>query len=84
MKIIPMVNGEGASQQTAAAQLVMRSLVNGRSGPRRAPRRRKAVRARKARAGTATRRKRRKPARLVKGSAAAKRYMASIRRKRRR
>lgn len=82
--IRPMVNGQGASQQTAAAQMVLGRLVGAKSGPRRRARtanRRKAVPVRRARAAG---RRSKKAARLVKGSAAAKRYMASIRRKRRR
>jgi len=83
--IKPMINGaEGAAQQTTAAQMVLGKLVgrngSGRRRRARGPSRRKAARPRRARA-TASRAKR--PARLVKGSAAAKRYMASIRRKRR-
>jgi hypothetical protein len=80
-----MVNGEGAQQQTAAAQMILRKLVNGNgTGRRRSttrPSRRKAARPAARRASA---RPRRGIARLVKGSAAAKRYMASIRRKRRR
>lgn len=66
-------------QQTAAAR-ALASKRSGRIGGRRsaAKRRRKAKVTRK----TARRRTRSKSARLVKGSAAAKRYMASIRRKR--
>lgn len=49
-----------------------------------APRRRKAKATKAAKSRKRTKRAASKPARLVKGSAAAKRYMASIRRKRRR
>lgn len=70
-------------QQTAAAQ-AMASKRSGRVGGLRSARKRRA----KAAAAAPMRRRRRangakRPARLVKGSAAAKRYMASIRRKRR-
>lgn len=67
--------------QTLAAQ-AMASKRAGRVGGRRSAKRRKATRA----AAAPARRKRassKRPARLVKGSPAAKRYMASIRRKRR-
>lgn len=55
-------------------------------GAKRARRTSKRSRARSATSRTSTKAKRsgKRPARLVKGSAAAKRYMASIRRKRRR
>jgi hypothetical protein len=51
-----------------------------------APRRRKRARAapKRTKAKRATKRRKRKMPRMVKGSAAAKRYMASIRRKKRR
>lgn len=83
MKIRPMVNGTGAAQQTMPAQMILATLNRGTGTARRRSRRRPsravpAARRRKARATA------RRPARLVKGSAAAKRYMASIRRKRRR
>jgi len=85
--IKPMPNGVGAAQQTTAAQMLLGVLANGRgngSGRRRrarGPSRRKVARPRRARAASS---RAKRPARLVKGSAAAKRYMASIRRKRRR
>ena len=70
-------------QQTAAAR-ALASKRSGRIGGRRSARKRRKARAKSA----APRRKRRASsgrgrARLVKGSAAAKRYMAKIRRKRR-
>ncbi len=71
-----------AASQLVTAQAMTRSPFGG--GWRAAPKRRKS---RRAAASAPKRRKssgKRKPARLVKGSAAAKRYMASIRRKRRR
>jgi hypothetical protein len=75
---------QGMNQQTPAVIHLIRTAVGrvARSGTKR---RRKGSKkkhvARRAR-GKSTRRTKR-PARLVKGSAAAKRYMASIRRKRR-
>ncbi len=70
----------GWSQQTMAARVAV-SKASGARGGRRTQRRRK----KKAAASGATKRKRRsskKPARLVKGSKAARAYMAQIRRKR--
>lgn len=80
----PFIFGNPASigQQTAANKIITQyAQGNGMTrGPRR--KRRKAPRA--AARKTATRRaKSARPARLVKGSAAAKAYMAKIRRKRR-
>lgn len=80
-------NPQAIGQQT----LVGRVIGSGMSQPRGgggAPRKRKASRktaARRAAASPAKRatKRRAKPARLVKGSAAAKAYMAKIRRKRR-
>lgn len=76
----------GAGQQTMAAQLVG-SRPGATNGPRRRKRKSSAKRAparrRMAKASRKANRTKR-PARLVKGSAAAKRYMASIRRKRKR
>lgn len=74
-------NPAGIGQQTRAAQLITATASG--NGMRRAPKRRKARAARPARAARAARKPRARKARLVKGSAAAKRYMASIRRKRR-
>jgi len=77
-----LYNSVAWGQQTAAAQHMAAKATGRRGGMRSATKRRKArtktvrVRARK-RSGT-----KRGKARLVKGSAAAKRYMASIRRKR--
>lgn len=83
--IVPPGGFAGFAQQTAATQELFRAagMKGGRTTQRR---RRKAKKvSRKKRAARATKRTKRskKPARLVKGSAAAKRYMASIRRKRR-
>lgn len=70
---------QGWNQATAAMQTTMaRGVGSARAAPRR--RRAKAAKAPKRRASGRT--KARKPARLVKGSAAAKRYMASIRKRR--
>jgi hypothetical protein len=79
MKVVPLINGEGSRQQTMAAQLVIAGRQPARSRRRSTPRApsRKAARARPVRA--AARRTTKRPARLVKGSAAAKRYMAIIR-----
>jgi len=80
--IIPPGGFAGFAQQTPATQQLF-ARASGRRGGRTTQRRRRA----KAKAAGAPRRRRaasRRPARLVKGSAAAKRYMASIRRKRRR
>lgn len=65
-------------QQTLAAQ-TMASKRSGRIGGKRS-----ATKRRKAKAAAPARKRRtsKRPARLVKGSAAAKKYMASIRRKR--
>lgn len=81
MKIYIPPNGfVGAGQQTQATQLI------GARMPSSAPRKRRRKAAAKRAAPKRRRRtaKAKRPARLVKGSAAAKRYMASIRRKRRR
>jgi len=87
----PFVLGNPSSlgQQTAAAQMItlgaggraMRSTGTRRrrrASAKAAPRRRRASPAKRA-----APRRRSKPARLVKGSAAARAYMAKIRRKRR-
>jgi hypothetical protein len=69
---------QGWNQATAAMQTTMARGVGGRAA---APRRRKA-KAAAAPKRRASARKTKRPARLVKGSAAAKRYMASIRKRR--
>lgn len=79
---------QGWSQGTAAMQSIMRGAlaVGRRTTSRRRSKRSAgaAVKKRKKRASSSGSRSRSsKPARLVKGSAAAKRYMASIRKKRR-
>jgi hypothetical protein len=78
-----LYNSVAWGQQTLAARAMV-AKASGRRGGLRSARRRK----RKAAKSSAPRRKRRASsgrgrARLVKGSAAAKRYMAKIRRKRR-
>lgn len=79
MGIIPPGGYAGFSQMTPASRLALTRGVRGGGSGRRKKRR-------KTKTKTTKRRKKRsggKKARLVKGSAAAKRYMASIRRKRR-
>lgn len=77
--------GPGDAQQLATAQMLMNQMATRRSSAGQKRRARASV-ARTARRPAAKRAKAtaKRPARLVKGSAAAKRYMASIRRKRRR
>jgi hypothetical protein len=84
--VIPPGGFAGMAQQTPATQQAF-AQVAGRRGGQTTQRRRR----RKAKASAAPRRRRKSSgrrrrgrARLVKGSAAAKRYMAKIRRKRRR
>ena len=74
------VNAQALGQSTAAMQWVFAKAAGRRGGKRSAAKRRRKARA----TATSRPRKRRasKARRLVKGSAAAKRYMASIRRKR--
>lgn len=82
MRIFPAtgVMNQARGQSTPALQALY-AMTSGR-GPR--PRRaRKSSKRRSARSSTRSRRTKKRPARLVKGSKAAKRYMASIRRKRR-
>lgn len=79
--IVPPGGFAGFAQQTAATQAMFQRA--GRKGGKKSARRRKA----KAKAAPRKRARRKtangkRPARLVKGSAAAKRYMASIRKKR--
>lgn len=80
---------QAMAQQTPAVQQMLAPWMNGGSvGSSRPRRKRGAVRVKTKRTKrratkTAKRATGRKRARLVKGSAAAKRYMASIRRKRR-
>lgn len=76
-------NPAAIGQQTRAGQIIIQSAAG--NGVRRGPkRRRKATKKRAVRARRASPAKRKSGrARLVKGSAAAKAYMAKIRRKRR-
>jgi len=78
--VVPPGGFAGFAQQTPATQALFQRA--GRIGGKRSAAKRK--RAKKKAAKSAPRRRKRaaKKSRLVKGSAAAKRYMASIRRKR--
>lgn len=78
------INPQAFGQQTPATQFMLAKL-NGRRGGRKSARKRRKTKASAApRRRTKVRRKvGKRRARLVKGSAAAKRYMAKIRRKRR-
>jgi len=89
--IVPPGGFAGFAQQTPATQRLFSQAAGRRGGQTTQRRRRRkakaaAPRRRRRSASSAPRRRARRarPARLVKGSAAAKRYMASIRRKRRR
>lgn len=81
--IVPPGGFAGNAQQTGATQLLF-AKASGARGGRTTQRRRRKAKASKRRASPSTRKpaKRGKKARLVKGSAAAKRHMARIRRKR--
>jgi len=81
--IVPPGGFAGFAQQTPATQALFQR--SGRVGGQRSAAKRRRKRAKTARPAARKTAKRRtaRPARLVKGSAAAKRYMASIRRKRR-
>lgn len=78
---------QGFNQQTPAIMQLLRS-ANGarRAAPASRKRRKKSASSARKRASSSTRRTKKKraagPARLVKGSAAAKRYMAKIRKMR--
>lgn len=78
-QFIPPNGFAGFAQQTSAVQSLYRSRRNGGSRKRRA--KASPMRAKKKRAGKRASARGGK-ARLVKGSAAAKRYMAKIRKKR--
>lgn len=84
--IVPGLGYAGLGQMTRATQTLFSQAMRGRSGSSTgARRRRKAPKKRAAkRAASRTGRMRRaaKPKRLVRGSAAAKRYMAKIRKMR--
>ena len=75
----------GAGQQTMAAQLIIGGgMRNGSTGRKRRKSARKSAKRKSSPKRKRSARSMKRPARLVKGSAAAKRYMASIRKKRRR
>lgn len=90
----PAQTSTAMGQNTAASQLITAQVFSqpsarfapmnrwGRPQPMKRRSKRKA--AKMARSNGGRKRKAKRPARLVKGSAAAKRYMASIRRKRKR
>jgi len=80
MIIVPPGGFAGFAQQTAAAQNSARKAVPGSRAAARVRRKKRAKVANKSR----RRNRPAKKARLVKGSAAAKAYMAKIRRKRKR
>jgi hypothetical protein len=83
MIIVPPGGFAGFGQQTPATQQMFARA--GRKGGQRSAAKRRRRKKTSARAAPKRKRARRaKPARLVKGSAAAKRYMAKIRRKRKR
>jgi hypothetical protein len=91
--IVPPGGFAGFAQQTPATQRLFSQAAGRRGGQTTQRRRRRKAKAaaamprrrrRRSAAAAPRRRRTRRPARLVKGSAAAKRYMASIRRKRRR
>lgn len=82
--VVPPGGFAGFAQQTPATQALFQR--SGRVGGQRSAAKRRRKRAKTAKTATrktARRRKSARPARLVKGSAAAKRHMAKIRRKRR-
>lgn len=87
---IPPNGFGGFSQATPAAQMMQLGAGLGRAAPATRRRRKKKAtatttrRRKKTTARRTTKRTTKRPARLVKGSAAAKAYMAKIRRKRRR
>lgn len=79
-----MGNPAGVGQATRASQIIIAGAPGMRGGTRRKRKASRKVAARRSRANPAKRATRRgKAPRLVKGSAAAKAYMAKIRRKRR-
>lgn len=79
--VVPPGGFAGFAQQTPATQALFQRA--GRKGGKRTQsKRRKAAKSAAPKRRKKTAAKRGRPARLVKGSAAAKRYMASIRRKR--
>jgi hypothetical protein len=82
---IPPGGFAGFSQQTPATQAVLSTVNRSRSAPRGKKRAKKKRVAKRRAAPKRTRRKAtRKASRMVKGSAAAKRHMAKLRKMRRR
>jgi len=81
--VVPPGGFAGFAQQTPATQALFQR--SGRVGGKRSAAKRRRKRAKTAKTATrkTARRRSARPARLVKGSPAAKRYMAKIRRKRR-
>lgn len=82
--IVPGIGYAGLGQQTAAAQQVFRQAMGGAKRSTSARRARPAARTRKRAKRASSSRSRSKAARMVKGSAAAKRHMAKLRRMRKR
>lgn len=82
--IVPPGGFAGLNQQTPATQALFGNAVR-KKKTRRKTRRKKVARKRPAKRRTAKRKvaRKKKPARLVKGSAAAKRHMAKLRKMRR-
>jgi len=83
MIVVPPGGFAGFAQQTPATQALFQRAGRTTRPATRRKRRTKAKRASAPRRKTARRAKSKRPARLVKGSRAAKAYMAKIRRKRR-
>lgn len=82
---VPASPPQAIGQNSPAALMTLAMTGTGRRGPARARRakpQRAAARRAKPKRTSSRRSSSKRPARLVKGSAAAKRYMASIRRKR--
>lgn len=83
--IVPPGGFYGFAQQTQATQAMFQRAgrLGGLRSAAKRKRRRKSAKKKAARVGVKRRRSRKSPRRLVKGSAAAKRYMARIRKMRR-
>jgi len=89
--VVPPGGFAGAAQQTPATLALWsngRAKRNGANGGRRSAAKRRKARATSSTSSRSSNKRRRssskRPARLVKGSPAAKRYMASIRKRRKR
>jgi len=81
--IVPSIGFVGLGQMDRASQLVYQKAMGARGGMRSAAKRRRNGKKKAAAANGSRKRRRSSTAkRLVKGSAAAKRYMAKIRKKR--